>query len=52
MAGATRDAIRPAVAIDPSTVNTAAPAMAASATAAGGVPRGTMTATRSPARAP
>ena len=38
-AGATRPAIRPAVAIEPSIVNTLAPAMMASATAAAGVSR-------------
>src|SRR5207247_4790258 len=42
----------PAVAMEPSIVNTCAPAICASATAAGGVPRGTMTATGRPARAP
>ena len=43
---------RPAVAMEPSTVKTKAPAMRASATAASGVPRGTTTATGTPARAP
>ena len=43
---------RPAVAMEPSTVKTKAPAMTASATAASGVPRGTTTATGTPARAP
>src|SRR3989442_2436282 len=42
--GATSATILPAVAIEPSTVKTCAPAISASATAAGGVPRGTITA--------
>src|SRR5947199_145970 len=50
--GATFAATLPAVAIEPSSVKTWAPAICASAIAAGGVPRGTMTATGSPARAP
>jgi hypothetical protein len=50
--GATFAVTFPAVAIEPSMVNTWAPAICASATAAGGVPRGTITATGSPARAP
>src|SRR5207244_2213996 len=49
---AARPAIRPAVAIDPSTVNTLAPAMHASEIAEAGVSAGTITATGSPARAP
>ena len=40
--------MRPAVAIDPSMVNTCAPAMTASAIPADGVPRGTITAHGSP----
>ena len=49
---ATRPTTLPAVAIEPSMVKTWAPAISASATAAGGVPRGTITATGRPARAP
>jgi len=51
ISGATRATTLPAVAIEPAIVNTRAPAMAASATAADGVPRGTITAHGSPQRA-
>src|SRR2546425_10020182 len=49
--GATFATTLPAVAIEPSMVKTLAPAIAASAIAAGGVPRGTITAHGSPQRA-
>ena len=49
--GATRETTLPAVAIEPSMVKTWAPAICASATAAGGVPRGTMTTQGRPHRA-
>src|SRR5437667_137372 len=48
--GATFATTLPAVAIEPSMVKTLAPAIAASAIAAGGVPRGTITAHGSPQR--
>jgi hypothetical protein len=49
--GATRLTTFPAVAIEPSSVKTRAPAITASAMAAGGVVRGTMTAQGIPQRA-
>src|SRR5882762_9784737 len=49
--GATLATTLPAVAIEPSMVKTFAPPMAASAIAAAGVPRGTITAHGSPQRA-